>query len=232
MKWASISRALRGNRIIYLGGIVNFMKPVRYERSDAYIDSSQIVAFLFGVVVFSSWIAYQTREVISPWWLGVSIVIVTIYQMVIFWLIRQYWEPDKILGIFTSNLMCLGLIFALVSFVTGITLPTDLPILNFTLYLAGIQATSIQPGAVALSYAVLAIWVGLVAMFVFGLVDRTKAFKKIMKVTGLSRVDLHVDWLLDKYSLIMDQGDKAWLITPQAALIVTLTVVVGLAALL
>ncbi len=115
---------------------------------------------------------------------------------------------------------------------SGVTLPTDLPILNFTLFLAGIEATSIQPGAVALSYAVLAIWVGLFFTLIVMLVEGSKPFKKLMKVTGLSKLDLLVDWALDKYSLFMDQGDRAWLITPQIALIITLTVVVGLAALL
>ncbi len=208
------------------------MKPVRYKKSDAYIDSSQVAGFLFGVIIFAAWIAYATRGVIAPWWLGTSIVVVTLYQMTIFWLIRQYWEPDKILGIFTSNIVCLGLIFALISYVSGVTLPTDLPILNFTLFLAGIEATSIQPGAVALSYAALALWVGLVGAFIVMLVDGSKWFKKLMKLSGLSKLDLMIDWALDKYSLMMDQGDRAWLITPQIALVITLTVVVGLATLL
>lgn len=208
------------------------MKATRFKTSEAYIDSSMIVAFMLGVAVFAAWIVYETRDVIAPWWLGPSIFTVVIYQMTIFWLIRQYWEVNKILGIFTSNLICLGLILALVSYVTGITLSTDLPVLNIILYLAGIEATSIQPGAVALSYATLALFAGLIAAVIIRLFDRTKAFKRLMQTTGLAKIDLYVDWLLDKYALMMDQGERAWLITPQIALIITILIVVGLAALL
>ncbi|MFZ1250375.1 MAG: hypothetical protein WAR37_02925 [Candidatus Microsaccharimonas sp.] len=205
----------------------------RTPYSTAYIDSTLVVAFLAGLVAFAVWIAWQTAGVINPWWLGGSIIAVGIYQMLIFWVMQQYWEADRILGIFTTNIVCLGLILGLVGVVFGIRLPVDLPILNFTLYLAGIEATSFSPGAVALSYGFIGLIVGIVVALIVATFENSRFIKHLKQLLRLDRLDLRIDLLLDRYSFWMENYSKtAWIVTPTVLLIIVTVLVVGSAALI
>jgi hypothetical protein len=153
----------------------------RYSWSPAYIDSGVVGAYVIGLVAFAVWIAAITAGVVSPIWLGVSIVAVGIYQIGIFWLIKQYFEADKIFMIFASNILCLGLILTFVETVFGVRLPVNLPILNMFVSYVGLQATSLSPGLVAISYAVVGMLTGGLVAFVYMFIDNAKPLMRIKK---------------------------------------------------
>jgi len=132
----------------------------RFSYSSAYIDSGAIGAFMAGVLGFSVWISLDTSSLVSPLWLATSIVAVVVYQLSIFWLMRQYHEADRVFGIFTSNILCLSLVIFTVELVSGVTLPNQLPVLSPIAHSFGYQVEAFSPGSVALSYAVIAIMVG------------------------------------------------------------------------
>lgn len=207
-------------------------KLKRFATSSAYIDSSMIGGFMLGVLVFAGWIGYETGQLVSPAWLTVSIVAVVLYQITIFWLILQYWEPDRILGIFTSNLICLGLIVMLVELVSGVVLPNHLPVLSVLAHTAGYSVTSFSPGAVAISYAVIALIVGLLAAGLMSWIEKLPLYSLIIKRTGLAKLDLMIDYHLDKFSVWLDVHKYGWLVVPQVLLAIMLVLVVGLAAIL
>lgn len=204
----------------------------RYKSSSAYIDSGLVGAYALGLAIFAIWIGINTAEHVPAWWLSSSIVAVGLYQVAIFWLVRQYWEADKIFFIFTTNLVCLGLILAGVGLVFDVHLPADLPILSTIIYLQGYEATSFSPGSVALSYSYIGLLTGLVSVFVFSLFEDSRPAKALKRWLHLDKVDLHADWLLDKLSYWLDEKRHPWLILPQILLVVLLVVVVGLAALI
>jgi len=207
-------------------------RTARHAWSPAYIDSGLIGAYILGVIIFAVWISYITQAVIAPWWLGTSIVAVTLYEMMILWLIRQYWEADKIFAIFTSNIVCLSLVFLIVELVTQVRLPTDLPAFSVLVYLSGIEATSVNPGVVAVSYALIAVFSGLIVMSLYALVDNTAAVTRLKRALMLDKIDLAIDSFLDRYSFWMLNRRYPWFVTPQVLLVLLLAVVVGLAALL
>lgn len=204
----------------------------RHAMSPAYIDSSLVTGYLLGVILFSVWIAAITQNVINPVWLGVATASVAIYQMLIYWLLRQYWEPDKIFFIFTTNIASLSIILLAVGLMTGIQLPADLPVFSVIIWLAGLQATVYDPGLVAVSYALIALITGLLGVFFVALFDDSPVIMKLKKVLGLARLDLLVDKALDKYSFWMDRGSRAWLVTPLVLLILLSVIVVGGAGLI
>lgn len=204
----------------------------RFTTSSAYIDSGMIGAFILGVAVFALWIALETGQLVSPYWLGISIVSIVIYQLAIFWLILQYWEADRILGIFTSNVLCIGLIIALVEFISGVNLPNRLPVLSVIAHNFGYSMESFSPGAVAFSYAVIALFAGLIALGFMVAIERLSIYRYIVKLFHLDKVDLALDYYLDKLSIWLDEHAYGWLIVPQVLLVTLLTIVVGLAAVL
>ena len=204
----------------------------RYSYSTAYIDSTLVVAFIAGLVAFAVWIAWQTAGVINPWWLGGSIIAVGIYEMIIFWLMRQYWDVHRIFIIFIINVVSLGLILGFVGIVFGVRLPVDLPILNVTYYLAGIEATSFSPGAVALSYTVVGLFSGFIVMLIAIAIEDTRLAKRLKKQLKLDKLDLVIDTKLDDNSFFLENSSMFWVIAPIVLLIVLNVVVVGSASLL
>lgn len=208
------------------------IRTKRHTYSTAYIDSTLVVAFIAGLVAFAVWIAWQTAGVINPWWLGGSIIAIGLYQMIIFWLMRQYWDVHRIFIIFALNIVCLGLILALVGFVFDVQLPVDLPILNTTLYLAGIEATSYSPGSVAISYTVVGLFCGYFVMIAAMFVENTRWAKKVKKWLRLDRLDLAIDTKLDDGAFAVENTWYVWLITPIVLLVLLNIVVVGSASLI
>lgn len=211
---------------------MNKIARKRHASSPAYIDSTMVVLFIFGAAVFAAGIAYATRNTISPLWLGPSIMAIVLYEMVILWLIRQYWEVNRIMFIFMTNIVCLSLIFAFFEFILNVRLPTDMPVLNYILYSYGIQAESVSPGIVAMSYAELALICGLIALFNAVWIERLPGYEWAKRKLRLDALDYVIDRRLDDYSFWMDNGKRAWLITPQILLVITLAVIIGLAALI
>lgn len=208
-------------------------KPTRFKVSSAYIDSGLVTAFLVGVVSFSVWIGYETRAVIPMWWLSPSIIAVVVYQMLIFWLLLQYWEADRVLFIYTSNIVCLGLILGLVSHFWDVTLPLSLPILNLSASMMQVYGLeSFDPGAVALSYGAIGLGCGLLLLLSYGFIDRLAFIKNASTSLGLDKIDLRIDVLLDHLSTWIAHGSYGWIVIPQVLLVITVTVVVGLAALI
>lgn len=204
----------------------------RNSYSGAYIDSTLVAAFIIGLVAFAVWIAYETSAVINPWWLGGSIAAIGIYQMLIFWVMRQYWDVHRIFIIFIINIISLGLILGLVGLIFNVRLPVDLPILNVTLYLAGIEATSFSPGAVALSYSVIGILSGSIAAFIAMLVENTRPVVKVKKWLKLDTLDLIIDNKLDDNAFFLENDALFWMAVPTILLVIINVVVVGSAALI
>lgn len=204
----------------------------RYASSPAYVDSTMVVLFIFGAAVFAGGIAYMTRTTISPLWLGPSIMAIVLYEMAILWLLRQYWEINRIMFIFMTNVVCLSLIFMFFEFVMNARLPTSMPILNYILYAHGIKAESVSPGLVAMSYAELALICGLIGLFNAVWIERLPGYEWAKRTLRLDRLDYVIDRRLDDYSFWMDKGNLSWLVTPQILLVITLAVVIGLAALI
>lgn len=204
----------------------------RHAWSPAYVDSTMVVLFILGAAIFSFGIAYATRFTISPLWLGPSIMAIVLYQLAILWLIRQYWEVNRIMFIFTTNVICLGLIFGFFEFIFSVRLPTDMPVLNYILHAYGITVTSLSPGVVALSYATVAILSGGIMLLNAVWIERLPGYEKVKRLLRLDTIDLLIDHRLDSYSFWMDRGEKAWLMTPQVLLVATLVVVLGLAVLI
>lgn len=202
----------------------------RYNYSPAYIDSGIVTAYFTGVIAFAVWIAWQTADVISPVWIALSIVAISSYQMGIFWLLRQYWEIDRIFSIYINNITCLGLYFLAAEYITDVKLPVELPIINLTLYLMGVEATSLSPGAVALSYSLVAIICGAIVAVVIGMFEDSGWMKKVKHTIGLERIDFMIDKVLDKLSFWMDRTSYEWLSIPLVMLVGVLVVVIGLAA--
>jgi hypothetical protein len=204
----------------------------RYSESSAYIDSTLVAAFVIGLIAFATWIAFETSSVINPLWLGGSIIAVGIYEMIIYWLMRQYWDVHRIFIIFIINIVSLGLILGLVGIVFDVRLPVDLPVLNFTLYLSGIEATSFSPGAVALSYTVIGLFSGYVVMLIAMLIENTRPAMKIKQWFKLDRLDYIIDTKLDKHSFFLENTSFFWLVAPIILLVALNVVVVGSASLL
>ncbi len=211
---------------------MSMIRQKRHSFSTAYIDSTLVVAFIIGLVAFAVWIAWETANVINPWWLGGSIIAIGIYEMIILWFMRQYWDVHRIFIIFIINIICLGLILSFVGYVFNVRLPVDLPILNVTLYLAGIEATSFSPGSVAISYTVIGLFSGYITMFISMAVENTQPVKKIKKWLKLDQLDLIIDSKLDDNSFLLENSSFFWVIAPIALLVLLNVVVVGTASLL
>lgn len=201
----------------------------RYKRSSAYIDSGMISAGFIGVLIFAFWIGFETREAIAWWWLSLAIVTITVYQMMIFWLIKQYNEVDKIFGIFISNLLCLSLILILVNVAIDVQLPIGLPTYSIFLYLYGYAAFSTEPGVVALSYGALGLLSGAIVACIYHLVDDTSLATRVKHWLRLDEFDLLIDLALDRFSLWIDTARYSWVVVPQILLVIVLTIVIGLA---
>lgn len=223
---------MRGYDVVTICYATFMIRKQRYSSSDAYIDSTQVAAFIIGLVAFAIWIAWATAQVINPWWLGGSIIAIGVYEMIILWFMRQYWDVHRIFIIFLMNILSLGLILSLVEVVFNVRLPVDLPILNLTFSLAGIEATSLSPGAVALSYAIIGLISGFISVFIAAVVENTRLAKNIKTWLKLDQLDLAIDTKLDNNSFWLENSSFFWLIAPIALLIALSVVVVGSASLL
>lgn len=204
----------------------------RLSKSTAYIDSGAVGAYFIGVLAFATFVAVATADVISPWWLSGSIIAVATYQLLIFWLILQAWEINKIFGIFTLNILSLSIVFFLVETVFSVQLPIDLPVLNVIVSAYGLSAESMSPGSVALSYSVLALLVGTIVSGLYSVIDNIKPTMKLKRLLGLDKVDEFIDHTLERFSAFIDVKPFAWVGTPLVLLAVLLVIVVGGASLL
>ncbi len=204
----------------------------RSRMPDAHVDSTLVVMFSIGVVLFATWIAYETRNVISPYWLGSSIAVLALYQLAILWMLRQSWEIDRIMTIFSINILSLSTIMNTVSYVLNVSLPTNLPFHSVLIHLAGIEASSTSPGTVALSYTMIAVIVGSVVMVIAGLVEDTKPVCRVKRLLKLDKLDLRIDLALEKVSGRLEDVPAAWLVVPLGLMAVAMIVVIGGAGLI
>lgn len=204
----------------------------RKIHSAAHIDSTLVAAFIVGLVTFATWIAWETSGVINPWWLGGSIIALGIYQLMIFWMMSQYWDAHRIFTIFTINIASLGLLLGLIGLVLDIRLPVDLPVLNATLHIAGIEATSFSPGAVALSYTVAGLFVGYIFLLIAMLVENTRPIVRLKSVLKLDRLDHAIDNSLDAHGFWLENSRLFWIGAPMLLLAIVAAIVVGAASLI
>ena len=199
----------------------------RFRMPGAHIDSTLVVAYAVGVIAFAVSVAYATRGVISPYWLGTTIVALALYQLAIFWVMLQSWEIDRIMTVFVINILSLGIIMSAISYLLNISLPVDLPVLSIMVHLAGIEATSASPGAVGLSYATLAIQVGLLLMIVVSQIENMRYIDRAKKILRLDEVDLRADIALEKISGSLEDVPGTWLIAPLGLMVIAMLVVIG-----
>lgn len=204
----------------------------RYRTSSAYIDSFVAAFYIIAAAGLAAWIAYETRAVINPWWLGGSVVLLFVYALLILWLLRQFSSPDRIFITYTTGIICLGMVLSLVAYISHVRLPTDLPVLGLFIYLAGLQLESFDPGAVAISYAIV---VGLGAFIIatpFLFLDNTRLVRWLVKTLRLDRLDYIVDASLDRFGYWIDAGRHGWLMVVLGLLAIVSLIVVGGAALI
>lgn len=204
----------------------------RARLPDAHIDSTLVAAYALGAAVFAIWIAYMTRNVINPFWLGASIITLALYQVAIFWVMLQSWEIDRIMTIFAINILSLGMIMNLVSYILNVRLPVDLPVYSTLISLAGFEATSASPGAVGLSYAVLAFFAGAIMMFMVSWIENARIVTILKRKLHLDKADLRIDVALEKASGKIEDIPAAWSIAPLSLMVVAMIVVIGGAALI
>lgn len=200
----------------------------RYKTSSAYIDSYTAVIYVAVAAALAGWIAFETRDVINPWWLGVSIVTLFVYFGIISWLLNQFHDVNRIFTIYGVGILCLGLIVSLVAYVTGIRLPTDLPILSY--FASGLE--SYDPGSVAISYAIIVMLAVFVLSLPLLLLDDTRFMRRLVMVLHLHKLDYIVDRTLDWLGYKLDLGTHSWLVVLFTLLVIVNVIVVGGAALI
>lgn len=204
----------------------------RLAKSSAYIDSGLVAGYMLGGALFAGWIAYETRFVINPVWLGGSILVVLMYQLMIYWLLLQYFEVERIMGIFTINIVSLLLIVWLVGAVAQINLPTSLPVLTWVGGVTGQSILSSDPGWVALSYSVIAMLCGIAGTCVMTVIEMVPLAEWAKRRMRLDRADLWIDVTLHRLSGWVALRELAWILFPLSLLSGLLVLVVGGAALL
>lgn len=214
------------------------LKPKRYAISDAYVDGYRMVSFFLSVAALSCITAVVNAHVINPLWLGGSIFFIIMYCAITIWFMRQIIDVNRIFIIYILSFLCLGSILSIVSMVTEVTLPTDLPVLSAGYYwfsmspfVAG-QLTSFDPGAVALSYAFIVGLASILLSEIVNIADSAALMQRVKKKFRMDEADLHSDMLLDKIGFWVSQDSKAWIIAPTALYIAVLLFVVGGAAFL
>lgn len=201
-------------------------KLKRHKTGSAYIDSTLAVGFLLGVLACSIFIASISWRAINPWWLGTAMATVAIYQMMIIWIINQYWDPFRIMGVFLINIAYLAIIIGIVPMIFQVQLPQALPILGgWTQY--GITILLTNPGAVAISYGVLAMYAGGAFMFIFSYIEKIPGVARAKKALRLDVVDLWVDVLLDRFAFWIDTQSRPWFLVPLILLVTLCAIVVG-----
>jgi hypothetical protein len=204
----------------------------RFARSTAYIDSGLVAGYALGGALFATWIAYETQHVINPIWLGGSIGVVLLYQLMIYWLLLQYFEVDRIMTIFTINIVSLLLIVWFVGAIAHINLPTSLPVLTWIGGVTGQAILSSDPGWVAMSYSVLAVCCGAVGLFVVSLIEELPGTTWLKRKMRLDHVDLWIDTTLHRLSGWVTVNTLAWVLLPMSLLAILLALIVGGAALI
>jgi hypothetical protein len=204
----------------------------RFAKSSAYIDSGLVAGYVLAGALFAGWIAYETRFVINPIWLGGSIMVVLLYQLMIYWLLLQYFEVDRIMTIFTLNIVSLLLIVWLVGAVAHINLPTSLPVLTWAGSVTGQSILSSDPGWVALSYSVIAVLCGTAGVTLVALVETLPGVAQLKRKLALDKIDLLIDVLLHRLSGWVLLNASAWVMLPLSLLAGLLVLVVGGAALI
>lgn len=204
----------------------------RFAKSSAYIDSGLVAGYVLAGALFAGWIAYETRFVINPIWLGGSIMVVLLYQLMIYWLLLQYFEVDRIMTIFTLNIVSLLLIVWLVGAVAHINLPTSLPVLTWAGSVTGQSILSSDPGWVALSYSVIAVLCGMAGVTLVALVETLPGVAQLKRKLALDKIDLLIDVLLHRLSGWVSLNASAWVMLPLSLLAGLLVLVVGGAALI
>lgn len=204
----------------------------RFAKSSAYIDSGLVVGYALGGALFTVWIAYETRHVINPIWLGGSIAVVLLYQLMIYWLLLQYFEVDRIMTIFAINIASLLLIVWFVGAVAHINLPTILPVLTWIGGVTGQAILSSDPGWVAISYSVLALCCGVAGLFTVSLFEELPGASWLKRKMRLDQVDLWIDTTLHRLSGWVSLDTFAWVLLPMSLLAILLALVVGGAALI
>jgi hypothetical protein len=212
-----------------------YKKPAwmkRFRTSSAYIDSFVVAIYIIAAACLAGWIAYETRGVINPWWLGGSVTVIFVYLLIIAWLLGQFHDVDRIFFTYMTGVLCLGMILALVVYISGVQLPTDLPVLSFLAYLAGMQVESFDPGAVAISYAVVVGFGAVIVACPFLFLDNTKPVRFLVKKLKLDHLDYFIDSSLDYLGYRLDTGRNGWLMVLFGLVALVCLVVVGGAALI
>jgi hypothetical protein len=208
------------------------MKLKRYASSPAYIDSIKVSVYLAIGLGVALWFAVILRNVINPWWLGGSIAMIFVYQLFIFWLMRQFNDSTRIFVVFIFGLISLGLIASLVAWVTGVRLPTDLPVMAYLYGFYPVYMTTFDPGTVAIYYASFAQIVAGIVSVPLWLLGDSRPVRKVLRDSWLARIDLVIDVYLDKISFKLDNGQHGWLAVLTGAIVLAVGTVVGAAALL
>lgn len=207
-------------------------KLKRFVRSPAYIDGSHVSAYVMVGLLVSLAFAVILRSVVNPLWLGVAVMSVFVYQLAMFWLMRQFTDAARVFVVLIFGVINLGLIASLVTYVTRVTLPTDLPIVMYLSWLYPFHTTTYDPASVAIYYASFAHIVGLTVTapaWIFG--ENKPIFSKV-DIPSFKKADLFVDVYLDRLSFYLDSHRYGWVAVLAGAITAVVAVVVGGAALL
>jgi hypothetical protein len=213
--------------------MAEYKKPAwmkRFRTSTAYIDSYQAGIYVLFAAFIAGWIAYETRYVINPWWLGGSIIVIFVYILLVLWLLAQFNDADRIFATYTTGIICFGMIVSLVAYVSGVQLPTSLPVLSLYAYFLNSSLTSFDPGMVAISYAFIVGAAALLIAVPFTLLDNTRPVRKMITWFKLDRLDYVIDTTLDQFGYWVDTGKYGWALVLVGMLSVVCLIVVGGAA--
>jgi hypothetical protein len=204
----------------------------RFSFSLAYIDGSRSILYLALGQIVAVALAILLQAVVNPWWLWLSVSTVFIYQLAMYWLMRQFYDYQRSLVVLIFGLVCLGLAVNFVTHVTNIRLPNDLPIV---VYLSGFypyQTDTYDPGSVAVYYASFAHVIALTLLLPLWLLAGEGLWNSESMPRILKNLDLTADFYLDKLSFRLNQSRYSWAGFLLVLSALTITVVVGSASVL
>ena len=203
----------------------------RFKSSPAYIDSLATGLYIGVGLLIALWFAVILRDIVNPYWLGISIATVFLYLGFMLWLMRQFTSTTRIFIIALFGVVSLGLLCSLVGFITGVRLPNDLPIVQY-IHFFPVQTTTYDPGAVAVFYAFFAHIAATLITIPLLAIRNTKRVRASISKSPVAKVDLFIDVLLDKFSFHIDTASHSWITVFVASLLIVLAVVIGLGAIL
>jgi hypothetical protein len=182
----------------------------RFSFSLAYIDGSRSILYIALGQIIAVALAILLQAVVNPWWLWISISTVFMYQLAMYWLMRQFYDYQRSLVVLIFGLVCLGLAVNLVTYVTNIRLPNDLPIVMYLNGFYPYQTTTYDPGSVAVYYASFAHLIALILLLPLWLLAGKGLWNRESMPKILKKLDLTADFYLDKMSFHLNQSRYSW----------------------